>query len=282
MRIVLSNRTLDRAGTESVDRTRALPGEDLPAEVNAGKWRAALPEDCWPRRFPADGSVWRSDVFEVAAAWRAGRANARHLLAATLMWQANGSVAARRHALRTLADDPDGDRTERGLRGLRADRLGSADLRTAYLAFRTDCRMSWFDGDAVTTLLYFAGYRRGEPDMQPLIVNDEIAARIPESAGVTTPANRGSSLEWMRYLNWAAACAGEDIEPELVELDLSGGGLRYGASAATRLTKIPRQREGSIPRQPRTSVLLQGSDGMRANANVTTASNTHAAMPSNQ
>lgn len=282
MRIVLPSRNLDRTGIELVDRTRALPGEHLPAEVNAGKWRAALPEDCWPRRFPTDGHVWRGDVFEVAAMWRAGRASARHLLAATLMWQANGSAAARRHAVRTLADDPDGDRTERGLRGLRAERLGSADLRTAYLAFRTDCRMSWFDGDAVTTLLYFAGYRRSEPDLQPLIINDEIAARIPESAGVTTPANRGSSLEWMRYLNWAAACAGEDVEPELVELDLSRGGLRYGTSAQARLAKIPRQREGSIPRQRRSNVLLQGSDGMRENAKVTTASNTHAAMPSNQ
>ncbi len=246
--------------------------------VHAGKWRAALPEDCWPRHFPTDGYVWRSDVFDVAERWRTGRATERQLLAAVLMWQADGSAPARRHALRTLADDPTGARCAQALRGLREDHVGCADLRTAYLAFRTDCRLPWFDGDSVTTLLYFAGYRRGVPVLQPLLINATIAERIPESAGVSTSANRGSSLEWMRYLNWAAAQAGNDVEPELVEMDLARDGRRYGtaneplAPAATAF----------IPRQRRSSALFQSTRGARDSAKVTTPSNTQAAIPSNQ
>lgn len=271
-------RTVDHGGAEPVDRSRALPGEAAPASVHAGKWRGSLPEDCWPRRFPVDGHVWRRDVFDVAEKWRADRASSLHLLAATLMWRADGSGAARRHALRTLAEDPSGARTGAALRGLRGERVSSAALRTAYLAFRTDCRLAWFDGDAVTALLYFAGYRRGVPDLQPLIINTEIAGRIPESAGVTTVANRGSSLEWMRYLTWAAALAGNDVEPELVEMDLAGGGLRYGAV----LSPV-----ALIPRQRRSGILFQGGRtqngrGIRENSNVTEASSTHAAMPSTQ
>jgi hypothetical protein len=273
MRSVLLPRNVDRTDVESLDRSRALPGEDCPAVVHAGKWRAALPENCWPRRFPVDGYVWRRDVFDVAEKWRAGRAGERHLLAAVLMWQADGSAAARRHALRTLADDPNGARTRAGLAPLRAERVGCADLREAYLAFRTDCRLAWFDGDAVTTLLYFAGYRRGAPDIQPLRINATIASRIPAEAGVSTEANRGSSLEWMRYLNWAAAQAGNEIEPELVEMDLARDGRRYGTL---------NQPSAFIPRQRRSSTLFQGTRGMRANPNVTTPSKNTAAIPSNQ
>jgi hypothetical protein len=273
MRSVLPSKIADRAGPEPVDRSRALPGEDRPPVVHAGKWRGSLPEDCWPRRFPTEGYVWRRDVFEVAAKWRADRATARHLLAAVLMWQSDGSPTARRHALRTLADDPTGARTEAALRVLRSDRIGPADLRSAYLAFRTDCRLAWFDGDSATALLYFAGYRRGVPDVQPLLINAEIAARIPASAGVSTSANRGSSLEWMRYLNWAAALVGNDVEPELVEMDLSAGGLRYG-TAQTPPAFIPRQRRGSA--------LFQAGRGARENSSVTADRSTHAAMPSIQ
>lgn len=273
MRSVLSSRTTDRVVPAPADRSRALPGEDRPALVHAGKWRAALPENCWPRRFPTDGHVWRRDVFDVAAQWRAGRASERQLLAAVLMWQADGSAAARRHALRTLADDPFGHRTAQALAPLRHDRIGCADLRAAYLAFRTDCRLAWFDGDAVTTLLYFAGYRRGVADIQPLMINATIAGRIPAAAGVSTSANRGSSLEWIRYLNWAAAQAGDDVEPELVEMDLARDGRRYGSVAQPQVL---------IPRQRRSSILFHGNRGVRDSASVTSASSSTAAIPSNQ
>lgn len=272
MRSVLLPRSADRVDPEALDRSRALPGEDRPAVVPAGKWRAALPENCWPRRFPTDGHVWRRDVFDVADKWRAGRASERHLLAAVLMWLADGSTAARRHAVRTLADDPYGHRTAQALAPLRGHYVCSADLRQAYLSFRTDCRLTWFDGDSVTALLYFAGYRRGEPHIQPLMINATIASRIPASAGVTTAANRGSSLEWVRYLNWAAAQAGDDVEPELVEMDLSRDGRRYGAVAEPQVL-IPRQRRSS---------LFHGTRGMRDNPSVTSPSSSTAAMPSNQ
>jgi hypothetical protein len=223
------------------DRSRALPGEPGPSLVDAGRWRAALPEDAWPSQFPTDGQVWRRDVFAVAYRWRDGEATARQLLGATLMWTHADSPHGRRRALRTLADDSTGERTEQALDVLRNERLSIADLRAAYLAFRTTCRLREFDGDMATRLLYFAGYRRGGPGVQPLILNDEIAARLPQSSGVSNPDNRGSSLEWLRYVSWAAAQAGEHVEPELVEMDLLRGGLRFGRTLQE--VRIPHQRD---------------------------------------
>lgn len=223
--------------------SRALPGERFPTPLDAGRWRAALPEDAWPRQFPVDGVLWRRDVFAVADRWREGRATSRQLLAATLMWAGGASRPARRHAAATLADDPSGARLDVTLAALRVEGHTSSELRQTYLAFRTDCRLRWFDPDATTRLLYFAGYRRGAPGVQPLILNDAIAALIPASAGVTSPANRGSSLEWVRWINWAAAQAGDHCEPELVEMDLTAGGLRYGESPRPGAPLLPRQRD---------------------------------------
>jgi hypothetical protein len=223
------------------DRSRALPGEAGPTLVDLGRWRVALPEDAWPRPFPGDGQVWRRDVFAVAYRWRDGQASARELLTATLMWTYGDAPHGRRRALRTLADDPTGERVEAALDVLRNEWLTVTDLRTAYLNFRTSARLREFDGDMATRLLYFAGYRRGGPGVQPLILSDEIAAQLPESSGVSNPDNRGSSLEWLRYVSWAAAQAGEHIEPELVELDLIGGGLRFGRTLQE--VRIPRQRD---------------------------------------
>jgi hypothetical protein len=168
-------------------------------------------------------------------------------MAATLMWTYGDAPHGRRRALRTLADDPSGERIEAALDVLRTERLTIADLRTAYLAFRTTCRLREFDGDMATRLLYFAGYRRGGAGVQPLILNDEIAARLPQSSGVSNPDNRGSSLEWLRYVAWAAAQAGEHVEPELVEMDLVNGGLRFGRTLDE--VRIPRQRDraASVP-----------------------------------
>jgi hypothetical protein len=224
-----------------VDSSRALPGEWFPTQLDAGRWRAALSEDAWPRSFPLDGLVWRSDVFAIADRWRSGGATSRQLLAATLMWAGGEFRAARRHAVVTLADDPFGSRLDAVLEPLRLEQLTSAELRGVYLAIRTDCRLRWLDSDATTRLLYFAGYRRGMLGVQPLLLDDEIASRIPMNAGVSSPANRGSSLEWIRWINWAAAQAGEECEPELVEMDLSSGGLRYGGGSAPSAGLLPRQ-----------------------------------------
>jgi|GEM_PF-6600001 len=221
-------------------RSRALPGEGPPTRLDAGRWRAALPEDTWPSGFPVDGLVWRRDVFAVAERWQTGRAGSRQLLAATLMWGASGK-SARRRAARTLADDPYGARLDRALNPLRNERNSIVRLRDAYIALRTDCRLNGLDSDAATRLLYFAGYRRGALDVQPLILDSEIAGRIPAEAGVTSGANRGTSLEWVRWICWAAAQAGEHCEPELVEMDLAGGGLRYGARTEPAPSRLPRQ-----------------------------------------
>jgi hypothetical protein len=66
-----------------LDRSRALPGEPGPTLLDVGRWRAALPEEVWPRQFPSDGQLWRRDVFAVAYRWRDGHAGARELLAAS-------------------------------------------------------------------------------------------------------------------------------------------------------------------------------------------------------
>ena len=103
-----------------------------------------------------------------------------------------------------------------------------AELRGAYLALRTTARLPDLDSDTCTRLLYFAGYRRGGTGVQPLILDEIIARRLPRDAEVSSPASRGSSLEWVRYLVWAAAQAAEDEEPDRVEMDLAAGGARYG------------------------------------------------------
>ncbi len=77
-------------------------------------------------------------------------------------------------------------------------------------------------------MLYFAGYRRGAGGVQPLMLDELIVRRLPRDAEVSSPASRGSSLEWVRYIAWAAAQAGDEIEPDRVEMDLAAGGARYG------------------------------------------------------
>lgn len=210
------------------DRTRALPGEDRPVPVPVAKWRAALPDDAWPAGFPTSGHVWRQDVFDVAGRWRSGLATSRQLLAATLMWSYGDQSVGRRRAQRALNADPAGELLDLALRTVRGDHLTMTDLRSAYLALRTTARLPELDSDSCTRLLYFAGYRRGGTGVQPLMLDEIIVRRIPRDAEVTSPASRGSSLEWVRYIAWAAAQAGEHEEPDRVEMDLAAGGARYG------------------------------------------------------
>jgi hypothetical protein len=217
-----------------LDRARALPGERRAVEVDTGRWRPALPEDAWPRRFPEDGRVWRQDVFAVAQRWRDGRSTARQLTAAVLMWHYGSTSSGRRRTVRTLADDPSGARIEAVLHGLRGEQPTPGDLRGAYQAFRTGCHLHSFDPDTSTRLLYFAGYRRGIGGTQPLILSAEIARNIPRGVGVTSPANRGSSLEWARYIGWAAERARGEVEADLIEMDLATGGERFGQAAQLR------------------------------------------------
>jgi hypothetical protein len=191
------------------------------------KWRSALPEDAWPAGFPKSGHVWRRDVFDVAERWRSGRSGARQLLAATLMWTYGEQAGGRRRAVRALAGDPSGALLEAALQHVRTDRPRMVDLRAAYLALRTTSRLPELDSDTCTRLLYFAGYRRGVCGVQPLMLDEMIVRRLPRDSEVSSPASRGSSLEWVRYLVWAAQAA-EDTEPDRVEMDLAAGGARYG------------------------------------------------------
>jgi hypothetical protein len=223
---------------DGVDRSRALPGEDRPVPLPVTKWRAALPDDAWPPGFPKSGHVWRQDVFDVADRWRAGRATARQLLAAVLMWTYGGQSVGRRRTLRALDADPGGELIEIALAPVRGDRPTMTDLRTAYLALRTTARLPEVDSDTCTRLLYFAGYRRGGTGVQPLILDDVIARRLPRDSEVSSPASRGSSLEWVRYLAWAAAQAAEDEEPDRVEMDLAAGGARYGEARRAELRSV--------------------------------------------
>src|SRR3954465_14439578 len=126
----------DRRGRSTLDRTRALPGETQAVGVDVARWRAALPEDAWPPHFPSHGSVWRQDVFAVAQRWREGRATARQLTAAALMWHYGATSSGRRRTVRTLADDPTGIRIEAVLHGLHLEQPTPGDLRKAYQAFR--------------------------------------------------------------------------------------------------------------------------------------------------
>lgn len=217
-----------RRARDGMDRTRALPGEDRPVPIPIAKWRSSLPDDAWPPGFPKSGHVWRQDVFDVADRWRTAGATARQLLAATLMWTYGEQSGGRRRAVRALAGDPSGALLESALLELRRDQPTMSGLRGAYLALRTHARLPELDSDTCTRLLYFAGYRRGQGGVQPLILDELIVRRVPRDSGVSSEASRGSSLEWVRYLVWAAAQAGKDVEPDRVEMDLAAGGARYG------------------------------------------------------
>lgn len=221
-----------RRARDGVDRTRALPGEDRPVPIPVTKWRAALPRDAWPTGFPKSGHVWRQDVFDVADRWRDDRAITRQLLAATLMWTYGEASGGRRRAVRALAGDPSGALLGFALQGLAGDRPRVTDLRAAYLALRTTARLPELDADTCTRLLYFAGYRRGRGGIQPLILDDLIVARLPRDSEVSSPASRGSSLEWVRYIAWASAQVELDEEPDRVEMDLAAGGARYGQGSS--------------------------------------------------
>ncbi|HUR74673.1 MAG TPA: hypothetical protein VMZ00_10380 [Sporichthya sp.] len=213
---------------DGLERSRALPGEDRPVPIPITKWRSALPDDAWPVGFPKSGHVWRQDVFDVAERWLDGRCGARPLLAATLMWTYGEQSGGRRRAVRTLAGDPTGALLEYALQSLRANRPRMTDLRAAYLALRTTARLPELDSDTCTRLLYFAGYRRGGIGIQPLILDETIVRRLPRDSAVSSPASRGSSLEWVRYIVWAINQVAEGEEPDRVEMDLAAGGARYG------------------------------------------------------
>lgn len=75
-----------------------------------------------------------------------------------------------------------------------------------------------------TKLIYFAGYRRGAGGVQPLILDKQVALRLPADAGPSRRREGGwPSSEWVEYLQWAAGQAKRTTfggEPERVEMAL--------------------------------------------------------------
>ncbi|MFF4807108.1 hypothetical protein ACFY03_02650 [Micromonospora chersina] len=200
----------------------ALPGEPKPVTVHIEKWRAALPPDAWPDGFPEVGSVWRRDVFTVAEAWRAGEASPRQLLSAVLMWGYGPIGYGPWRTARSLEGDPDGKRLAYALEGLRAPAPDEDALRTAYQRLRDpkESRLPRLGPAFFTKLLYFAGYRRGAPGRQPLILDSVVRRRLPVDAGVRRESGWVSE-EWLAYLGWAADQARRrGIEPDEVEMAL--------------------------------------------------------------
>ncbi|MCP3782922.1 hypothetical protein NLX85_06030 [Micromonospora sp. A3M-1-15] len=200
----------------------ALPGEPKPVTVHIEKWRAALPPDAWPAGFPEVGSVWRRDVFTVAEAWRAGEAGPRQLLSAVLMWGYGPIGYGPWRAARSLEGDRDGKRLAYALDGLRAPAPDEDALRTAYQRLRDpkESRLPRLGPAFFTKLLYFAGYGRGVPGRQPLILDSVVRRRLPVDAGVRRESGWVSE-EWLAYLGWAADQARRrGIEPDEVEMAL--------------------------------------------------------------
>ncbi|MET8372559.1 hypothetical protein [Micromonospora profundi] len=195
-----------------------LPGEEAPVIVNIDRWRAGLPSDAWPDSLPANGEIWRRDVFAVTDAYRAGSATARQLLTAVLVWGYGPIGYGPWRTAKSLAADPDGKRLAYALEAMSEPAPDEDALRTAYrrLSDPDHARLPWLGPGLFTKVLYFVGYRRGVGGVQPLILDRVVASHLPVEVGVSRR-NGWSSEEWLAYLRWAGAQAqARGIEPEAV------------------------------------------------------------------
>jgi hypothetical protein len=100
-------------------------------------------------------------------------------------------------------------------------------LEDCYERFTTTAKLAGLGAAFFTKLLYFAGYRRGEGGIQPLILDQVVAGRLPASAG---PAGKYRTAwwsgTWLAYLRWAADQAARPefgAEPDRVEMALFTG-----------------------------------------------------------
>lgn len=195
------------------DRDRALPGESSIC-VDVERWRDALPADAWAGGLGVR-DVYRADVFDVASRWRAGEVSSRALAAAALAW-GFGPVGYGRFRTRLILEgDPNGERLDAALQGLRSEAPSESDLAGAFVAFRTSSRIKGLGPSFFTKLLYFAGYRRGTGEVQPLILDAVVARNLPPEAGIVSKPFRWRSTEWLNYLRWAAS---QGEEPDHVEI----------------------------------------------------------------
>lgn len=198
-----------------------LPGEKRPIKVREATWRDSLPADAWPAGFAEGDAATRSDVFEVASAWRQGSASSRQFVTAALAWGYGPTGYGRWRTRRTLAADPDGIRLQYLLEPLMGETLPAGTLDSVYEAFFARPRLPWLGPAFFTKLIYFAGYRRGVGGVQPLILDRVVAGRLPAEVGVRSTTWQWTSAEWMRYITWAANQ--ERDEPDEVEMALFSG-----------------------------------------------------------
>jgi hypothetical protein len=209
-----------------------LPGEPGASEVNAEKYAQHLAiHDAWPQGWPElwreAGLVWRADLFDVAEAWRGGSVPTRHLLGAVCAW-GHGKRGYGPWRTGKSLDVSDLDRRLEALDPLRSERVTTAQLVTSFQAFNDHrlSRLPWFRAPFFTKLLYFAGYRRGQDTVQPLILDSVVAGRLPGDIGVRKPVGKRvplwTSAEWMNYLVWAKDQAGHG-EADTVEMRLFVG-----------------------------------------------------------
>ncbi|MBM0233869.1 hypothetical protein JNW91_19645 [Micromonospora sp. STR1_7] len=197
-----------------------VSGEQAPVTVRVDRWRAGLPPDAWPDSLPSTGVIWRSDVFAVADAYRAGSASVRQLLTAVLVWGYGPIGYGPWRAARSLGADPEGERLAYALEEVSTPAPDEEALRTAYRRFRDPdhARLPWLGPGLFTKVLYFVGYRRGVGGVQPLILDRLVASRLPAEAGVGRR-NGWSSEEWLAYLRWAAERPGPGgVEADGVEM----------------------------------------------------------------
>jgi hypothetical protein len=183
----------------------ALPGEPSPIPVEVTRWAAGLPPGAWPAGFASTGKVWRSEVFALAEHWRTRDVSSVQFAAGVLAWGHGIRGYGPFRTGRILAREQADERLEAALGGLRPGTVTPAVLEDCYERFTTTAKLTGLGAAFFTKLLYFAGYRRGEGGIQPLILDRVVAGRLPASAG---PAGKYRTAwragTWLAYLRWAA------------------------------------------------------------------------------
>lgn len=208
---------------------QGLSGEQCGILVRLDRWKGIIPADAWPSSLPSSGVLWRKDVFAVAGEWLAGRESARAFLVAICMWGTGPRGYGPTRTLAALNTDPDGAKLEHNLHALRADHPSEDELRVTYQRFNraSETHLYRLGPSFFTKVLYFAGYRRGTGGLQPLILDKQVAGRLPRSAGPAHARAWGwPSEDWITYLRWAAWAAARPQfggEPDAVEMALFSG-----------------------------------------------------------
>lgn len=207
----------------------ALGGEVRGSRVDAKAYAAAAGTyDAWPVGWPdswrQEGKLWRTDIFDVVASWRTESLPTRHVVTAVCAWGHGANGYGPWRTARTLGAEQL-DRRLEALDPLRGEHVDQEQLIAAYQAFGDfrRSRLPWFRAPFFTKLLYFAGYRRDQDGVQPLILDSVVTGRLPDNLGVRKPVGSRvpawTSSEWIKYLTWAKANSG-NADPDRVEMRL--------------------------------------------------------------